>query len=86
MLFGSVRKASEVIAPDKPEFSDSKKVKILTADDLYLEDVRDARATSWEQKFLAGAELFELALKFTKAGIRYRYPNATDEQVLEIVE
>lgn len=50
-------------------------------DDLYRERITRARAISWEDKFLASGELFELAVAFMEAGIRYDHPDADDQQV-----
>jgi len=54
-------------------------------DDLYLDKVRQARAMSPEQRFLAGPEMFDLACEFAKAGIRMRHPDADEARVLELL-
>ena len=50
--------------------------------DLEREAVEDARALSFAQKFLAGAELFDYACEVTKSGIRMQHPDYDDQQVL----
>jgi hypothetical protein len=54
------------------------------ADAIYRERVLRARRMSPEQKFLAGAELFEMACQITLAGIRHQNPNADEHRVQEI--
>ncbi|GEM_PF-951369 len=49
-------------------------------DQLYREEVLDARKLSLEEKFLAGEELFEAACSVTLAGIRHDTPTASKEQ------
>ena len=48
-------------------------------DQLYREEVLEARRMSPEDKFLAGEELFEYACSITLAGIRNQNPGFTDE-------
>ena len=48
-------------------------------DELYREEVLDARKMSPEDKFLAGEELFEYASSITLAGIRTQNPGFTEE-------
>ena len=48
-------------------------------DDLYREEVLEARRMSPEEKFLAGEELFHFACSVTIAGIRNENPSFTDE-------
>lgn len=43
-------------------------------DELYREEVRDARRMTAEEKFLAGEELFEYACSITMAGIQSQNP------------
>jgi hypothetical protein len=50
---------------------------------LRREAIADARKQSFEQKFLAGAELFDYACEITKAGIRAENPDFSEEQVLD---
>jgi hypothetical protein len=51
-------------------------------DQLHREDLEHAKQMSFEQKFWAGAELFDYACEITKAGIRRDHPFFTEEQVL----
>lgn len=44
--------------------------------------VERARRMSFEQKFWAGAELFDAACEVTKAGIRSEHPEWAEEQVM----
>ena len=55
------------------------------ADDIYRERVVRARRTPPEEKFLAGAQLFEFACKLMTAGVRAQFPDANDDKVLEIL-
>jgi hypothetical protein len=54
-------------------------------DALYNDKVRHARVMSQEHRFLVGAELFDLACKFTVAGIRDMHPEADEERVRELL-
>ena len=54
-------------------------------DELYREELREARAMSPEQKILAGQQLFEGACRMTLAGIRNQNPGASEDQCLEIL-
>jgi hypothetical protein len=51
-------------------------------DELRRDDLEQARQMSFEQKFWAGAELFDYASSITMAGIRHEHPELNDEQVL----
>lgn len=48
-------------------------------DELYREEVRDARRMTPEEKFLAGEDLFEYACSITMAGIQSQNPGWTAE-------
>jgi hypothetical protein len=48
-------------------------------DELYREEVLEARKMSPEQKFLAGEELFEYACSITLAGIRSQNPEFSEQ-------
>src|SRR5438105_5189494 len=52
-------------------------------DQLYREELEEARRMSGEQKPLAGGELFELASQITLAGIRAENPGLSEEELLE---
>jgi hypothetical protein len=49
-------------------------------DELYREEVLEARAMSPEEKFLAGEELFHYACSITLAGIRNQFPEADEQE------
>mgnify|MGYP001210716942 CR=1 FL=1 len=46
------------------------------------ERVERARRMSFQEKFLAGGELFDSACEVAKGGIRHDFPHYTEEQVL----
>jgi hypothetical protein len=52
-------------------------------EELDREDIEQARRMTFEQKFMAGAELFDYACGITKAGIRWQNPTFTEEQVMD---
>lgn len=52
-------------------------------DKLHREDLEHARRMTFEQKFWAGAELFDYACAITMAGIRHENPLFTDTQVMD---
>jgi hypothetical protein len=54
-------------------------------DELYREELREARAMSAEQKIRAGQQLFESACRITLLGIRNQSPDASEEQCLKIL-
>ncbi len=54
-------------------------------DAIFRDKVLWARQMSPEQKFLAGPELFEMACRITKAGIRRDNPDADEQRVDEIM-
>ena len=54
-------------------------------DELYREELIEARAMSPAGKVLAGQELFEAACRITLAGIQNQNPEATEEQCLGIL-
>ena len=54
-------------------------------DELYREELREARTMAPEQKILAGQQLFEGACRMTLAGIRNQNPGASEAQCLEIL-
>jgi hypothetical protein len=53
--------------------------------DLNEEEVRQARGTPPAEKLIAGARLFDYACAVMMAGIRRQYPQASDDQILQIV-
>lgn len=55
-------------------------------DELYREEVMEARKMSPEDKFLAGEELFRFACEVTLSGIRNQNPDATEAECQKILE
>lgn len=54
-------------------------------DELYREELIEARAMRPEDKVRAGQQLFEAACRVTLAGIRNQNPNASEAECLEIL-
>jgi hypothetical protein len=54
-------------------------------DELYREEVRDARRMPPEEKLLAGQRLFEAACRITLAGIENQYPELDEKGRLEML-
>ena len=55
-------------------------------DELYREEVLEARAMRPEQKLLAGEELFLYACSITMAGIRNQFPEADEAERKRILQ
>ena len=55
-------------------------------DELYREELREARAMPPEQKLLLGEELFVHACSITLAGIRNQFPEADEAERRRILE
>ena len=55
-------------------------------DELYREEVLEARAMTPEQKLLAGEELFLFACSITMAGIRNQFPEADEAERKRILQ
>jgi hypothetical protein len=55
-------------------------------DELYREELREARAMSPEEKLLAGEELFLYACSITIAGIQNQFPEANEAERRRILE
>ncbi len=53
----------------------------MSADDLYWEEVEEARKRPFEVKLLAGPRLFDRSCEFMRAGIRLQHPDATEDEV-----
>ena len=66
-----------MVAPIQP----NSEIRHLSADDLYWEEVEEARARSLEEKFFAGPRLFDRSCEFMRAGIRMQHPEANENQV-----
>ncbi len=54
-------------------------------DDIYRERIKRARAASPEEKLLDGPRLFDRVCAIMKDGIRMQFPNATSEEVRQIL-
>jgi hypothetical protein len=54
-------------------------------DELYREEVIEARAMTPIDKVRAGQQFFEAACRITLAGIRNQFPEASEEERLEIL-
>jgi hypothetical protein len=54
-------------------------------DDIYREKVERARRTPIEKKLLAGPRLYAFACEAMRCGIRAQNPNASAEQVEQIL-
>jgi len=54
-------------------------------DELYREEVREARVMAPADKVRAGQQLFESACRITLAGIRNQNPGASEDQCMEIL-
>jgi len=54
-------------------------------DELFREQVRAARAMSPEEKFLAGARLFDRSCRIMADGIRHEFPEADENRMQEIL-
>ena len=53
--------------------------------ELFREELIEARAMSPEEKVLAGQQLFEAACRITLAGIRNQNPGASEEHCRELL-
>lgn len=54
-------------------------------DDLYREEVLEARVMEPIDKVRAGQQLFEAACRITLAGIKNQHPGASEEQCREML-
>jgi hypothetical protein len=54
-------------------------------DELYRQELLDARAMPLEEKALAGQRLFEAACRITLAGIRNQHPEFSEEHCQEML-
>jgi hypothetical protein len=66
-------------APTDPD------IKHLSADDLFWERVEAARRQSPEDKLLAGPRLFARACRIIMDGIRWQFPDASEDEVQRIL-
>lgn len=53
----------------------------LSADDLYWEEIEDARRIPPERKLVLGLELFDRMKELIRAGIRLQHPGADEQTV-----
>ena len=74
----------EVLREQSPPYAPPPESQRLI-DELYREELREARAMNPTEKFLAGQQLFESACRITLAGIRHQNPGASDDECLEIL-
>ena len=58
----------------------------IDANDMLLEAAETARQQTISERIEAGIELFGLSCEFMRAGIRLQHPNATDDEIFELVE
>ena len=56
------------------------------ADAIYWDKIRRAREAPFEEKFLAGPQLFDYACRIVCAGIRMQNPGITDEDVEQVLK
>ena len=70
-----------MVAPNHPDDG----IRRLSAEDLYWEEVKEARERSLEEKFLAGPRLFDRSCEFMRAGIRMQHPEADEVQIEQIL-
>lgn len=54
-------------------------------DVIYRRKVEQARRMTPEEKLFAAAELFDDACEITRAGIRHQFPDASEEEVEEML-
>ncbi len=55
-------------------------------DELFQEEVEEARRMTSEQKLLAGEDLYRYAERITLAGIKHENPGIDDQRALEILQ
>ena len=55
------------------------------ADQSYREEVLFARRIPPGEKLLDGPRLFDYACRITESGIRHQFPDATEEQVRQML-
>jgi hypothetical protein len=55
------------------------------ADDIYRDRVRRARQVPMGQKILDGPQLFDMACRLMKDGIRHQFPDADERRVEDIL-
>ena len=55
-------------------------------DELFREEVEEARRMTPEQKLLAGEDLYRYAERITLAGIKHENPGIDNQRALEILQ
>ena len=75
---------SEALREQAPPYAPPSETQRLI-DELYREELTEARAMSPEEKVRAGQQLFESACRVTLAGIRNQNPAASEDQCREIL-
>jgi len=68
---------ADVVKEQPPPYAPPPETQQLI-DELYREELREARAMPPEQKLLLGEELFAYACSITMAGIRNQFPEADE--------
>jgi hypothetical protein len=68
---------ADALREQSPPYAPPPQTKRLI-DELYREELREARAMRPEQKLLLGEELFIYACSITMAGIRNQFPDADE--------
>jgi hypothetical protein len=53
--------------------------------EMYRQEILEARHLPSDEKLLAGQRLFEAACRITLAGIRGQFPDASEDRCLEIL-
>ena len=79
---GVVRKIIKAAIPGLPEEAE---IAVEGADELYREEVLDARRMSPEEKLILGERLFRWACAITLEGIRFQNPAATEEECQRVL-
>lgn len=79
----SADELKETAAPNRAEEFKSEFQPLI--DELYREEVLEARAMPLEEKLLLGERLFKWACEITLAGIRNQNPGASEEECRRIL-
>ena len=75
----------DVLREPSPSYAPPSETQRLI-DELYREELREARLMPPEQKLLLGEELFAYACSITMAGIRHQFPEAGEAERRRILE
>ncbi len=60
-------------------------LEVLDADDLFREELSDARAIHPDRKLVLGLEIFDRIRASMMAGIRMQFPEADEQEVRRIL-